>query len=385
MSSNLGEVIKDKLYEGQIVKNKQELFRMLGLNDSKEKTIKGKQMKLYEAKLAAYMNYESYKGNSIRILDIYEEPFEIIDKRREGIYVTYIETILLNYLLIQNNMTLDITYSQLFCALGMANHNYLDEDIRKKLKSIDHRITKFEEKDFFLRSYSQMKRIVDRALQSLELRSKISYSKHIVINNRDEYPNDIEQCEKHIANNIETREILQTETEVLKEMEARDRGQIFWRGKSSAFYSRVNEILSEKHNWFNYYNEIRIVMVGKDYLKYAIEENIISMKKQLLNQNVHDIIDRDAVNKYNRQEKRIRDEWEFVSDGGKNFNTPIGLASDYSTYKKLWLSKNIGYPNDYVEIQKLLSDIFISIVPNEQKEFFEYVATHQIEPSVSEE
>lgn len=77
----LEEKIKDRLHEGQIIKNKQELFRILELGDS-NRTIKGKQKQLLERKLSAYMNWQKKIGNSIQINEIYVKPLKLIDGRK---------------------------------------------------------------------------------------------------------------------------------------------------------------------------------------------------------------------------------------------------------------------------------------------------------------
>ncbi len=372
----LEEKIKNKLYEGQIIKNETELYRLLDLIPSDNKTIKGNERKKIKNTIQAFINYERVdNSNSIRILEIFEDPFPIIDKRKEGIYVTYIETLLLSHLFNESPEPLYITYKGLFDLLGMINNNYYNTDNRVKLQKIDKRITKFEATNFFLRSYSLMRRIIDRALKSLMDRSKIWVEKNIIIEG-DFYNEYMEKQEKHIATKEEISIILDIETEVLNKLNIQSKNQVFWRGKSADFYEEVKYILKEKYGWWDYYKEFYIIPGQKMNLKKAIEENLIELNRSTLNKNIINSVNKDADNKYKLQEKEYKKEWELYKET-KECSYNIGLCNDYDTFVKMIQSKTSHYPDNYLEIQELLSKYFLSIVPEDQQALIDYIENNK--------
>lgn len=372
----LEEKIKNKLYEGQIIKNETELYRLLDLIPSDNKTIKGNERKKIKNTIQAFINYERIdNSNSIRILEIFEDPFPIIDKRKEGIYVTYIETLLLSHLFNESPEPLYITYKGLFDLLGMINNNYYNTDNRVKLQKIDKRITKFEATNFFLRSYSLMRRIIDRALKSLMDRSKIWVEKNIIIEG-DFYNEYMEKQEKHIATKEEISIILDIETEVLNKLNIQSKNQVFWRGKSADFYEEVKYILKEKYGWWDYYKEFYIIPGQKMNLKKAIEENFIELNRSTLNKNIINSVNKDADNKYKLQEKEYKKEWELYKET-KECSYNIGLCNDYDTFVKMIQSKTSHYPDNYLEIQELLSKYFLSIVPEDQQALIDYIENNK--------
>lgn len=372
----LEEKIKNKLYEGQIIKNETELYRLLDLIPFDNKTIKGNERKKIKNTIQAFINYERVdNSNSIRILEIFEDPFPIIDKRKEGIYVTYIETLLLSYLFNESPEPLYITYKGLFDLLGMINNNYYNTDNRVKLQKIDKRITKFEATNFFLRSYSLMRRIIDRALKSLMDRSKIWVEKNIIIEG-DFYNEYMEKQEKHIATKEEISIILDIETEVLNKLNIQSKNQVFWRGKSADFYEEVKYILKEKYGWWDYYKEFYIIPGQKMNLKKAIEENLIELNRSTLNKNIINSVNKDADNKYKLQEKEYKKEWELYKET-KECSYNIGLCNDYDTFVKMIQNKTSHYPDNYLEIQELLSKYFLSIVPEDQQALIDYIENNK--------
>lgn len=372
----LEEKIKNKLYKGQIIKNETELYRLLDLIPSDNKTIKGNERKKIKNTIQAFINYERIdNSNSIRILEIFEDPFPIIDKRKEGIYVTYIETLLLSHLFNESPEPLYITYKELFDLLGMINNNYYNTDNRVKLQKIDKRITKFEATNFFLRSYSLMRRIIDRALKSLMDRSKIWVEKNIIIEG-DFYNEYMEKQEKHIATKEEISIILDIETEVLNKLNIQSKNQVFWRGKSADFYEEVKYILKEKYGWWDYYKEFYIIPGQKMNLKKAIEENLIELNRSTLNKNIINSVNKDADNKYKLQEKEYKKEWEIYKET-KECSYNIGLCNDYDTFVKMIQSKTSHYPDNYLEIQELLSKYFLSIVPEDQQALIDYIENNK--------
>ena len=363
--------IKSSLNIGQEFKNVMELLRYIGLINPNEKTIKGTQRTKLINTISSYINYEYVKGNTIRIIDIYNEPLEIIDKRHEGIYVTFIESVLLDYLIKQDGYTVDMSNRTLFETLGMVNNNYFVKDYRKRLKDKDDSISNFEQTNFFTRSYSFIKKTVERALNSLNNKSAIYCQKNIIIESENYYSNNIENHNRHIATDDEIECILGVEQSVLQEFKVTGKSQIFMQGRSVDFYNRVKEILLAEYNWCNYYEEFHIVLGKKANLKNVLDNNLAELSKISLNQTVIESVNKDAENRYKRQEERWREEWEEAKSKGKY---PNGiLAANADIYVRIMKDTTPHYGDDYVDTQKLLAKYFLSIVPQDQKTLLEYI------------
>ena len=363
--------VKTTLTVGQEFKNVMELLRYIGLVSPDEKTIKGTQRTKLINTISSYINYEYVKGNTIRIIDVYDEPLEIIDKRHEGIYVTFIESVLLDYLIKQDGYTVDMSYRTLFETLGMVNNNYFVKDYRKKLKDKNENITNFEQTNFFTRSYSFIKKTAERALGSLNNKSAIYCQKNIIIESDNYYSNNIENHNRHIATDDEIKIILGVEQTVLKEMNATGKSQIFMQGRSVDFYNRVKEILSADYNWCNYYEEFHIVLGKKANLQYVLDNNLAELSKISLNQTVIDSVNKDAENRYRRQEERWREEWEEARSKGEYPNDVVAIDAD--TYIRIMKDTTPHYGDNYVDTQKLLATYFLSIVPKDQKTLLKYI------------
>lgn len=363
--------IKSSLNMGQEFKNVMELLRYVGLINPNEKTIKGTQRTKLINTISSYINYEYVKGNTIRIIDIYNEPLEIIDKRHEGIYVTFIESVLLDYLIKQDGYTVDMSNRTLFETLGMVNNNYFVKDYRKRLKKVDKHMTNFEQSSFFTRSYSFIKKTMERALNSLNNKSAIFYQKNVIIETNDYYSNNIEKHNHHIATDDEIKIILGAEQDTLKEMGISGKSQVFLQGRSDEFYAKVKEELQNKYNWCNYYDEYHIVLGKKANLKFLLENNLAELNKMSLNQSIIDGINRDAENKFSRQEERWREEWKEARLKGEYPNNIIAIDAD--TYIRIMKDTTPHYRENYVDTQKELAKYFLSIVPDDQKALLDYI------------
>ena len=363
--------VKSTLTIGQEFKNVMDLLRYVGLVSPDEKTIKGNQRNKLINIISSYINYEYVKGNTIRIIDIYDEPLEIIDKRHEGIYVTFIESVLLEYLITQEGYAVDMSNRTLFETLGMVNNNYFVKDYRKKLKKIDKRMTNFEQTNFFTRSYSFIKKTVERALNSLNNKSAIFYQKNVIIESNDYYSHNIEKHNHHIATDDEIKIILGVEQDTLKDMNIPGKSQVFLQGRSDEFYAKVKKELQNKYNWCNYYDEYHIVLGKKANLKFLLENNLAELSKMSLNQSIIDGINKDAENKFNKQEEKWREEWEEATSRGEYPNGILAVNAD--TYVRIMKDTTPHYGEDYIDTQKELAKFFLSIVPDDQKALLDYI------------
>lgn len=364
--SDLENKIKNKLYVGQYFNNKMELYKLLELIPSDTKSINSNERQKINKILNAYIICDNSNtlGNSFIISEIFDRPQEILDKRKGKKYITYVETILLKYFLISSTDEIHVTYRQLFELLGLNNNNYYNQEERNKLYK-SKSFSRFETNNFFIRSYSLMKRIVDSSLKSLSNRSKIWYTNNVII----VYPNNSLNDKIHVADSNEIQMILDIENLVLKEMKLNDKTQVFLKGKSSDFYDEVKSIIFDKYGWEDYYKEITIVPCSKKFLERAIEENIEEMKKTL-NYNVVETMNINAKNIYDNQKKYYEEEWNKYKET-KIFPDGIGLCSSFDSFVSLLSKNKIKYPDNYIEMQEILTKYFMSIIPEDQKDFIE--------------
>ena len=368
---------KEKLYEGQVFKNKAELKKALGIE---EPSSRGNSLYIQNEIIDTVLKYEKIPlSNKIQITEIYEVPEELVDNRCTGgnsRYVKFIEVILLNILIREKNKDMSITYSQLYEDLGMRNKNYTDKNLRWRLQKVDHRMTKWEVTNFFIRSYSIMKRTIRNALNSLQSRGLIKYHERTIIvkHDRDE-KGFVTKTEKWVATKDDMELILEEEDNMLHKMGYYNKAKVFLAGKSEVFYDRVKQELYENYEWDNYYDEIYMYTAPKGNLQRALEEDIIRLNKMELNEKIRETIDLDAQHKYERQERMLAKMWE---DDRSKINDEKKLeAHDLITpldvYKMVWKSNHSHFPDDYIDIQEKLSRFFISIVPEDQRALLDYI------------
>lgn len=359
---DLGKKVKKKLYEGMILKNKQELFRTLGL--IKDGTmLNGNQRKHVEEELSTYCEYSKYKGNQIIINKIYQEPNT--SKRDEtkvkNIYMKHIEALLLNYILknSKGSTYINISYSGLFTVLGMNNDYY--KNIRTFLNALsdsDYRVTNWELENFIIRSYSIMKTITNRTLDKLSNKSLIHVSKVVMI--IDEFE------ESHIASDKEISEILKVENKVMNEMGFKDKSELFIRSKLERYYDKVKAVLKKEFKWTNYYSCLHIVKGSELSLSRALTNAKSELHRLALNEKIVESVDHDADKRYDNQDKKILEEWNNRTE-----DSP-GLYSTFEVFKDL----NPHYPEDYTDVQKKLSKFFLSINPSDYQELVEIIKEH---------
>lgn len=349
--SDLETKIKERLHEGQTFKNKQELYRVLDLIKD-DKTIKGKQKILIERELDRYISYNRFKGNNIMITKIFDIPLPVMDKQIQGIYIVYIEKALLNYFLQQNTEEIKMSSSTLFTVLGMNNKYYSDSNTRNKLVDKDKRFDTWETDNFFFRSYSIMKTILTRAFKNMQDRSEIKVNEEYMIGIQK---NNSTEVDWHTADPIEQSLILTIENEVRTEMGYSSKSQIYWHNKGKSFHDKVYEKIREKYGWNAYYNYYHIITSQKHCLIRALEEKELELNKLTLNEKVIEAVNKDAQNRYDRQENRIKESWNKNKDNFKQ------SADTYEEYNELMKTNVRHYTEEYIDIQKMLSDFFLSI------------------------
>ena len=353
VQNNSCEVDTTNLQVGMVVKNYKELCELLH-----EKTLKSgsNSQKAQLKRWARYFEMEKGSGRCFVILDIYDEPLPANDGRKNGnrnIYIKYIETILLKYILFRRGKECCATRNQLWSILGMINNDY--KKIPLHVLQADEYysdVTKWELDNFYMRCNSRLNSILFSALNNLSNRSLINYQIQtmIVVANTDKKGMPYKH---YVANDDEIRKILAVERKVLNKMGLESKNHAACTMRLNEFYNTVNSELNELYGWERKYERIKIIFNAKD-VKEAITKNEYELQKLYLNELVIDAIDKNAQTvSDNRMKKALEEynkyviEWEVMGWG----EAP---ALDH-------VEEIFTYPKYYVDIQHRLSRKFLSI------------------------
>ena len=304
------------LSTGQIAKNYKEMCKILG-----------EDIKCGNSKKAQIKNWKRYfdfakDGQKLIILEIYNEPLEKpeIHRTREGVYVQYIECLLMDMLAQSPNHKIVSTKVNLYVTLGMANENYarfydvvdkskLVEEINnsndyKSSKKQDTMISKFDVISFYRYSSLELDRILLRSLISMKNRKLIDYkTSHIIefTDNNDRYKN----CSiGHLATVDEENKILDIEKRMVTEMRYNSLQEIVCSGKIPLYRKLVNRGIREYCPEWKRVSPVLCIVYNenKDEHRPLVAEDIRNLtseqQKKELNKKVHERLNQVAQKEY---------------------------------------------------------------------------------------
>jgi hypothetical protein len=248
----------ENVSEGQVFKNYKEICLALC---EPVKTGKSKQLQLDDWK--RYFEY-SKSGNSFIIIEIYETPMEKNDNRgksegsRRSIYGNAVQLLIVD-LLARSHGHITISKNKLLLSIGVINVNYggCSQQVKKLAKYVD-----INEKfiyDFYNVNNSNFTNMINSALNSLEDKSLIMYSKIIKVCEYGQY-------KTRKANKFEETKILECEKETLVELGFEEKSKIRVSNKWTEFKKKVNLKLSESTNIQYYYSAFEIT-VNKKFIE----------------------------------------------------------------------------------------------------------------------
>lgn len=260
-----------KLFIGLVIMNYRELCVLLNIKETGG-TAKKAQLKEMER----YFNYTK-NGNKFIITEIYDKPLEKTDKRNDTIYGQYIEKLILDLLVNQENennkYTLNFSANKLFEYLNMINKNYSYCLENKQKLAVYLEMDKAYIKDFYNNTYSKLTATLEGALKRLSNKMLIFWSKVITVSR---YENIVEngivtsRIEVHnIASNSEANYIIQIEKQVSELMGCKTKREIILMDKLKEFNKNVIALIKENDSDFNYY-----------YRSYNINFNNYVQKEQ---------------------------------------------------------------------------------------------------------
>ena len=355
--------VDEQLAPGLILKNYNELCSTLDLP-----IVGGKQKELQMKNLERFCKYEK-QGHKFVITEVYDSPYEKEDKRVNGnnsVFVTYIETLLLNQFIRNDGCKLTFTKRQLWEMLGMVNANYTKYFEKKKLAAelqvYEPRLRQWHIDRFYSRSRKKLNDIVKSALNSLKRRKLIDYRDDVIVACKGK-----KQFE--VTRPWQLEKILEIERETLDELVGATK-KIIRDGKEVTVPTDMRDILfnsDKKVNLKKYldlrnkklqatlgfdfiYKRYRIVC-NRKYLERGLAENE-QMLRQALNLKVVDSVNELAQKDFDKNRADLK--------SGKI---------------------HFIYPNYYMDIQKLLSAKLLNIDEKMINEFFE---TMQLDAELEE-
>lgn len=315
--------------------------------------------------------FDFYKdGQKFLINEIYDEPFATDDarKRKEGLYVKYIELLLLEYLSKQTDYKVTVGSKEMYRILGMTNENY---SIRSKMKSIAANevirqtmaknesrfvftnppvISDFNINNFYFRAEQKLNKILYSALNSMKNRFLIDYKKVNIIG-------ELKIIEENGCNYLDYREstayedklILESKKLIINQMGYNNVTEIMLCYKCEEFYNKFNEYIKEHYGWERCYPQLRVVYIddiarqipikAEEIRKFSYED-----KQSQLNTEIIKSLNIQAEKRYDDNCKKIETECNSEwGDLNKMDDTPF------------------VYESDYVEIQRALANYLLNI------------------------
>ena len=286
-----------KEYEGVSFVYKDEFCPLLDL----EIKTSGKAKQLQLNGLKQYMELDT-SNRKIKIVKIYDEN-EIKLIEQHGKFTSYIENILIDYLIKNNSKDYDVrlTYREIFESIGILNKKYYEvlrpnkpTDIGKhRYIEIVANDMKIKEKTvscnlnlFFEYTESLLKRMIKDSLKSMEKRKLIIVSKSFRLYRKTVSPiNGKEYVESKDCTDEETSIILKIYRDVMNDFGIQKINEIFYKeheNELNLFFKDINNRIFERFNYEVHSPTFKLILAdGAFDVEY---EPSLNMMK--LNQNV---------------------------------------------------------------------------------------------------
>lgn len=336
-----------KLQEGMLIKNYAVFCELVG----QSKTT-GCSKKAQLAEWQRYIEYErdGQKFFIIKIKDIPDAPNE--HRVRQGLYVAYIEYLLMKYLANQNGYEITITKRELYLLLGMTSKRLFDNTLKAQYMDNRDDAEKAEVLSFYHRAEEKLNSIIISALNSMQGRYLIKYNKEYVISTIEECDNGYKIFNNRVVTDSATiLEILKIENQALSALGLKSQHDAIVKNKIKAFYDKVNEIAKQAYGWDCISSHLRIIYIA-DQIKNSLPIHNEKLRKlsteyQMmgLNKSIVNAVNKQAVRRYESQNSN---EW---GEDNPMRSKPVYLLSD-----------------NYVKVQKQLATELIQINRAEARE-----------------
>lgn len=368
------EYIKNNVEEKEdnTIKNYKIMCQLIG-----EEECTGNSKKAQINRWKRYFEFHK-EGQKFVIDEIYDEPFPTDDarKRREGLYVKYIELLLLEFLSKQVDYKVTLGNKEMYRILGMTNDRY---DIRNRMGSAkaneilrqtimnnedkfaftnSPKISNFDINNFYFRAEQKLNRILYSALRSMKNRFLIDYKKVNIIAEYDD-DEDSQYLNYRESNAYEDKIILEAKNKIIKEMGMGydNMTEIMLRYKCDDFYEKFNKYVKEEYGWEKCYPQLRVVYIDDIAKQIPLKEEEIKKlsiedKRTRLNEEIIKCLNTQAEKKYKEAEARF---FEYECDKAEAEEN--GEWGKYNPFER----EPFMYKSDYVEIQIALTDYLLNI------------------------
>jgi hypothetical protein len=349
----------ENLQIGMKIRNYKEMASVL---NEKVTTGQGKQIQL--SNWERYFSWDK-EGYSFVIREIYDEPLpKPNDKRSLGnnnVYAKYIEILVMDLLSHQKDYTLICTRNWLLANLGIVNYKYAS----KRQREIATKTCDFKEEElneWFSRAWEKTDQILFSALNNLKRRCLLDYSKEYEITVVDE--SVLSNESSHFATDTEKQQFLTVKRETLNEMTRKHQSDKYpkvfdsmkdlYPNHYKEYYDTLEDKMWEMNKWLKVETKYKLIYNQK-HLIQAIPTTEIQLQKLELNNKVVDAMHNDANTKATNSLQKFKDEYALLCETwfGK---PPEAMCKSYKFIK----------PANYVEIQDKISEIFIRL-PKEKE------------------
>lgn len=300
------------LKAGQRIKDYRSLCALLCI---KPTTGKAKEKQL--ERLSKYVKYRKV-SNVFFIDEILRYPDPVTDSSSNSPYIKLIETLLLAYLVGERQMRIEATYKTIFQMLCMASSNYdkiyQDESYDYVCDNIAP-ISKEVYLDFRRSTYSENKKKIKSALDSMQNRALICYQEEMFVCYEDDEGKEQHRkpTEKEVVQYLKIRQAL------YDKYECSDDEDLKRKHLQKKYEEDLVEEIKNQLNWKYKYTKLVIINGVNDSIhlleksKQALIEQArkdkVEINKTELNQAIKKMINRIGETNHTNAVKRL-EEWE---------------------------------------------------------------------------
>lgn len=300
------------LKAGQRIKDYKSLCALLCI-----KPTTGEAKKNQLKQLSKYVKYRKI-SNTFFIDEIVSYPDPILDSASSSPYIKLIETLLLAYLVGEHQMRIEATYKTIFQMLCMASSNYdkiyQDESYDYVCNHIAP-ISKEVYLDFRRSTYSENKKKIKSALDSMQDRALICYQEEMYVCYEDDEGREQHRkpTEREVVQYLKIRQTLYNKYECQDDEELRKKHL------QKKYEVDLVEEIKNQLNWKYKYTKLIIINGVNDSIhlleksKQALIEqarkNRVEINKTELNQAIKKMINRIGETNHANVVKRL-EEWE---------------------------------------------------------------------------
>ena len=323
-----------------------------------------------------FFNFEKTGYGKYTIYEIYDEPLQIKDERKKGnnsVYSVFIELILMHHLSKKGVSHVETFMKKdLWKMLGMINDKYVKLS-NEDLYIINPIFTKFEVKNFYMRTNQKLEKITVSALNNLKRRCLIEWELltviHTIENHKDKWI---------IADDEQKKEILRAKRQILNEFGLDNIFDVFVRNKQNAYFKAVNDLLYEWHKWDYYFQKYKVIFDAKNIID-AIPQTEINLNRALLNEKVITYLNNEAEKNYKKSQEKYTNRIETATNDNELWDAihSTKLPENYIIAQSLLADELLRIDNsDCNNISMLEQSIDLE---SEKDEIDQYFATHLLD------